>query len=691
MAMYKQQPVQMGNLNAAQGGIAALSSAESQGFATLEDRLKSFSSTAFERAADEAVVEAKEQATRDDLEGKPFYGEKVHTIYGKAYKDSRSAYYATQVEMDIANKSDEFAMEHKNDPEAYRKAIKSYVDTISYEAPTPELQGVIGIAGKKIANQQYGKLNIAQFEEITKAKKATLEQGLQFDLGQLINATVNKDTRTMGLLTDKMMTNLETHEKEGILSIAEVIEAKSMIRFQSTKGVAEGTLNKLLQDKSEASFKKARDTIDQYEKEIPKDLTYQEHSKIVDSLNSIYSHEAREARATREVASKQVTSALQEATAILDNGKMPANLKQLEAMYHSGAATDGSATKFANALDAFSIYSKISSLPIDEQEKKIAEYKNKPEATLSQIKAYERVEANVSRKKSLVQKDPILAATQDGIIKDLAPVTLDDLSAIPQRVLQGKKAQAAYGTSDLKIFTDNEMTTFKNYIDSPDTKVLDKISMISKIQEVAGQDSLSVFKQIEEKGAYSFAMSGYLMQQGQLDTATDVLRGTIVRKEYPNIVPKDLGAAINSRLGNALAHTDEGTRKMYVDTITNVYASMAETSGKLDPETASPKDMDKAISAVIGGDVVAFNGKKVLPPRHGVKNPTFGNWVEDWIDEIKPTSIETAPKGVTAEQFIEYLQESQLENAGEGKYYVKYGGKYFQNDKGKKYVLEYTK
>lgn len=689
--MYKQQPIQMGNLNAAQGGISALGQAESQGMATLEERLKSFSSTAFERAADDAVVEAKEQAARDDREGKPFYGEKVHTVYGKAYGDSRSAMYATQSEIDIANKSNEFAMAHKNDPEAYRQAIKGYVDTLSYEAPTPELQSVIGISGKKIANQQYGKLNINQFEEITKAKKVTLEQGLQFDLGQLINATVNKDTKNMGLLTDKMMTNLETHLKEGVVSEAEVLEAKSMIRFNTTKGVAEGTLNKLLMDKSEGSFKKARTTIDEYEKNIPKDLTYAEHSKIVDSLNSIYSHEAREARATREVASKQATAALQEATEILNKGKMPSNLKQLEAIYGSGLATDGAGTKFKNAQESFSIYSKISSLPLDEQEKKVAEYKASPTATVSEIKAYERLETNISHKKALVKKDPILAATQDGIIKDLAPIMLTDISNLPARIEQGKKAQAAYGTSDLKVFTDNEMIAFKNYMDNPETKIVDKLGMISKLHETAGNDSLAIFKQMEEKGAGVYAMTGYLVSQGKADVAGDVLRGAIVQKEYPNVVPKDLGASINSRLGNSLSHLEEGTRKMYVDTINYVYASNAEKSGKLDPNTASPKDMDAAIEMVTGGKVVDFNGKKVLPPRPGLKEPLFGNWVKDWTENLKPESFDATPKGVTAEQFIEYLQESQLENAGGNKFFVKYGGKYFQDDKGKKFVLEYNK
>ncbi|NCD00014.1 MAG: hypothetical protein EOL95_09990 [Bacteroidia bacterium] len=657
---------------------------EAQLYGTIEQKLGEWQNFLYKKGATIATAKGKEQGTLDAMQGKVKIEDDNNilgnTFYDEAYKDAAYTTYGIQTELDAKNYAELAKLQANGDPEAFKASFDKYQSTVMAEAPNEHMRGIASSSFQKYGMKEYVAIHKERINKVDKQNRNIFEDGVKLIKDQIVEAySYGRDDEALklsGQLASLFNRGIEqqwTTEEDAILQSRE-------LQRESIKG-------RIYEDFRTTADKKS--FIKQVEQS--KQLEADEKLTVVGKLKSIMSEELREQRANQEVFQKKVTSELQNATEILNNGKLPENLSEVEKYANTGLATDGALARYQIAKEAYNIQSGILSLPLDEQEKEIAKYKANPKATVSEIKAYERAEQNLNAKKALVKKDPMLAATQDGIVKNLVPVSLDDLSQLSTRIEQGKKAQSAYGTSDLKVFTDTELTAFKSFVDNPDTKINDKLSLISEIQSKAGKDSMAIFKQIEEKGAYSFAMSGYLMSQGQNDTATDLMKGVIVRKEYPNIIPKDLGSAINTRLGNALSHTDEGTRKSYIEAITNVYASNAEKNGKLNPEMASVTDMDNAIVMVIGGKVVDYNGKKILPPKFEMKQPLFGTWVKDWIDDMKPESITVPPKGVTSQEFIDYLDDAQLENAGEGKYFVKYGGKYFQTQDGKKYVLEYTK
>ena len=326
MERYKSANLQQGKVTVPQTvsapaqGAQAASSVATRGLQDLSSRLAAFSSAAFERAAVEASEKAVTQAQKDDSSGAAFHKQSVHTAYGKAYNNARTASYTANAEIELDRKSTEYALQFKNDPDGYAKSMQEYYKQMQSEAPIPELKSVIGITGKKIANQTFGKLMVGAMKESQDAQLDDYGRAIELKTGQLINAYSRGDNATAELIKDSMFTYTGTMQFEGLIDQATAQKIERNVEYEVTKGTISNAVRDLVEDGNLAD---AGTIIESFSSEIPENMSIEEAENITQEITQIFNNGVKVHKAGLKTAAKQANNEVKDAVSVMKSGKVP--------------------------------------------------------------------------------------------------------------------------------------------------------------------------------------------------------------------------------------------------------------------------------------------------------------------------------------------------------------------------------
>lgn len=681
MARYKGlDPSITPDQNVTQGAGAAVRQA-GQNIQDLGSRLSAFSKQSFQMAGAEAAQEATVQAANDDAKGKEFHKESIHTMYGRAYNNTRSASYAASSEIDLSNASSTLATEFNGDPEGYRKAMNNYYETMQEEAPTAELKGVIGISGRKLTNHTFGKMTIAKDAELKATQKQEYVQSIDLKIGQAINAKSTGDIKTYDLIMSSMTEYTKTMSDNNILSGAEVLKIKDTADYTIKKGVMESNLDDLM---NMGNIEEAQKMVSDFNAKIPKDLSVSQYENIQASLNRKFTTQLKLNKASNDKITKANKKTVKTGIDLLDAGKEPDNLNQLDDLVETLSPEDKD--EYMISKEAYSLTSSFQDLTLSEQQAEINRLEAQGTSNEFEQKILNKIKSNYNQIASMAKNDPMSLSIQQGNVPATQPLQVDmDMQQFSQVIMQ--RADSAdtnkeiYGKQAGFLFTAPEAQQYSAWLENPDTSIAEKLDFIATIESLVPDNTADIYSQLSKKGASVTSFAGSLVRQGETQKAEKLLRGVQVLKEIPKIVDYEtLNWKMGGTIGNAMQFAGPGQRESLYKSASAYYAATAEEKGKLDG-TLSMSDVNGVVSELTNG-VGERDGQNYFLP----KNKTEDD-VEDYLDEI---TVDSVPDflGMTREQGLNTISKGQLISVGEGLYRIRYNRQFLANTDGTPYELK---
>ena len=671
-------PVQTQNVS--QGSQAVVKQA-SANIDTLANRLQSFSNKGFQMAGVAAAEEATIQAANDDAQGKDFHKESIHSIYGKAYNNARSASYAANAEIDLTQTSSNLANQYKGDPEGYHKAMNSYYQTMQTEAPTAELKGVIGISGRKVTNYTFGKMSIAKDAEVKETQKIEYIQSIDLKLGQAINARSKGDEKTFDLIMSSMTEYTKTMRDNNVISDAEVLKIQDTADYTIKKGVLDNTLDDLL---ANGKMEEASNMVSKFNEEIPKDLTASQYDNIQASLNSKYGKQVKLNNANQVKIQKANKSQVKKGIDLFDAGKQPDNVNQLDDLVETLDEEDKD--KYMIAKEAYSISASFQELTLSEQQAEINKLESAEFTNEFEQKILDKIKSNFNKIKSMAKNDPMSLSIQQGNVPatDALQIGMDPQAFGESILIRSDSANTnkeIYGPQASYLFTAQEAGQYSAWLENPDTSIAEKLDFITQIETMVPDNAKDVYAQLSKKGASITSYAGSLVRTGEMQKAERLLKGVQVLKEIPKIVDYEtLNWKLSGKVGNAMQFAGPGQRESLYKASAAYYAAMAEEKGKLSGEL-NTGDVNEVIFDLTNG-VGEKDGQNYFLP----KNKTEDD-VEDYLDELTVNSV---PEflGMTKEEGLITISKGQLISVGEGLYRIRYNRQFLANADGTPYELK---
>ena len=678
---YKGQQVQAPQV---QGVSTPGTQIAQQQFGSLADRLDGFAKSKFQDFERETVAQAEKDAYNDSINGEEFYSESVTTAYGRAYNNVASATFASNADLMINKRSDELLLEYENDPVSYDNNMKEFVSGLSKEAPTPELQSVISISGTKLKNNTFGKLSILENNRIKAGQVETFNQEWDLNVSQIIELRAIGNTADSDLLIGKNKEHLNAMVESGLIAPADAQKRIKETQFNTTNGVAQRDMESLL---AEPTLENAEKYLQAELSQERGDMDVEENAKHQASLTRLYNTEYKSREATNGAMKKEASIAVSDAIKIYKSGKEPENYK--EVIDSASLVPPKQQHELVVAESAYKIQQKIDYMTLPEQMAIVNAMEAEPGASRIDVDSLAMAKKNLSEKMTLAEKDPYSLGVQDGLYEQ-AGVLLPSQGSealsqfLPIRASQSKIAQSAYGTAP-KLFTDAEVQQYSAWLDNPNTSISEKIDFIETIESSVPNESELAYRQLQEKGASVFAFAGSMVKKGDRQKAEMMLKGQIILKEQPGVVPfQDMQWKLNGTIGNALRYQGAGSRQALSEASTAYYAALAEQEGKLSKESAPLALVKQAVQDVTGGVGMKNDQNYFLPPQATEDD------VEDWLDELTVKDFEDV-SGITPDDALDLMQRGQLISVGEGKYQVIFQGKRLMSTDGIPLIMEYTK
>jgi len=663
-----------------QGALSATRQAGSN-FESLASKLQSFSKRGFQMAGEAAAAEATVQAANDDASGKEFHKESIHSMYGKAYNNARSASYAANAEIDLTTTSGNLAHEFKGDPEGYRKAMSNYYETMQTEAPTPELKGVIGISGRKVTNHAFGQMSIAKDAEVKATQKMEYVQNVDLKIGQAVNAKSKGDLKTYDLIMSSMTEYTKTMSDNNVISEAEVLKIEDTAAYTIEKGVLENTLDDML---ATGNMEQAEGLVSKFNEEIPNNLSTSQYENIQSSLNSKYSKQVRLNSVNEVKAQKANKKTVKTGIDLYNAGKQPENAAQLDDL--SLTLSEDDQRDYKIAKEAYGVSASFQNLTLSEQETEINKIESKDISNEFEQKVLNQIKSNFNKVKTMAKNDPMSLSIQQGNVPatDALQVGMlpeNFIEAIMIRADSANTNKEIYGNNAGFLFTDQEAAQYSQYLESPDTSIADKLAFIEQIESVVPDNASDVYSQLSKKGSPVTSYAGTLVRNGDSQKAEKLLKGVQILKEVPGIVDYEtLNWKLAGKVGNAMQFAGAGQRKSLYKASAAYYAASAEENGKLDG-ALSMSDVNTVISDLTNG-LGEKDGQNYFLPKGKTEDD-----VEDYLDELNNDRV---PEflGMTKEQGIATINKGQLISVGEGLYRVRYNRQFLANADGTPYELK---
>ena len=602
-------------------GIGAATSQMASTTASLGDRLAEFSKGTMEMAYKKAAVEAQDQAAKDDMNNVPFHKQSIYTAYGNAYNDFRTATYTAEAEMDLDAKAREFAMTFENDPEGFRSAYGDYVNTLSRKAPTPDLQAVVGITGRKTMNNVTGKLAVARNTRIREESKVRFTTFADLKVAQAVNALSVGDVKTADLIKSEVATYANTLLNEGILNGADIIKLENGVRYTTSRGTLEQTTRDLI---DAGKMDEAQSQYDVFADKIPEGLTVEQHRTILSSLKTIIGGATKAQNAQLKIAKENANADVKDAISVLQSGKTPTNPLDPNTLALASTTNQRAynvASNVRGILDQYSDYT------LQEQEAVLTQYLTTEEGSKIDIEVQKGLKEAVARKRSAWKDDPVTQGAVEGLYKQTLPLDITKPDNIPailrQREINSKLVKEETGAYDNKLLTKIESQQLTDFFDGQ-AKIKDKLAILEEIN-TAGEDTASkIYGQVGGKNAPLLSFAGRILQRGNKKGAELALLGKGADVVLPEKYKQDVSNALVGIYGNS-------TADYFNETLEGI-VSFAKGKALTGEEINNNSDDIQDIIAETVGIVETYNGKKVLIP-FGLTEKNF----TDWLDKINIT------------------------------------------------------
>ena len=313
-------------------------------------------------------------------------------------------------------------------------------------------------------------------------------------------------------------------------------------------------------------------------------------------------------------------------------------------------------------------------------------------------KRKDAIEKVLRGSESDIDKDPLRAGLERGVITDLKPLDLTKgmpgvIQQLTDRVPLAQRVGVWAGRS-VSPMTEDEAAQLKHQLDTLPAK--DRSGMVAALAQAVGpQQAQRLATQMDKKDkglALAFAFAGASTTAGRY-TSELVLKGQQAKldgtstknEKQPDVKVAQWSANIASQL-DGLFPAQTLTNQTREAALLIAHGLSAEAGGQL-----REKDLDRAVGFAIGGTIVEHNGRKVPLPA-GVD--------EDMLDKrlrsISPAELtKQAPEGVvraggvpvSVEEFTKTLPGQQLMYAGPGRFAVIVGGRPVLNGQGKPILI----
>ena len=664
------------------GGMAQR--AKAQMFGTLSDRIDQFAGMALDRYTKETEVEAKQDAA--EAFSKRGMQAKINddmTVYGQTYSNALTNMHKKQLAIDTGVKLEETYNKFKNNPLAFKEATDEMYNktsellpqhlkaeyAIDFEANKAHYAGEVNNNRIKLDKQRDLALtNELLLLSTQNASKASREGNHDLALYE-----IDKGIKALDSSLEAITITAEQHRK----GIADIKFASSTAMF---KGINDNHIN-------DGDLQGSQDYIESFRTSDVEGYTDAQREKLADDMQGDLNKQIKLNKITSDAGKAEATIAIKDAKKILDSGKEPENYNLVKESL--GLVSPTLQHEFNVSEQAYKIMQKVDVYSLPEQQAIVNKLEADPKADRVDIEALAQAKKNLSEKMRKAEKDPYSLGVEDGLYEQagvLLPSQGPEALAqfLPTRAKQSRMTQLAYGTAP-KLFTDSEAQQFSAWLEAPDTSISQKLDFIEAVELLVSNESSLVYNQLMEKGSSVFAFAGSMVKKGDRQKAEKMLRGQMILREQPNVVPMDIMQwKFNGEVGNAMRYQGAGMRKALIDGTTSYYAAIAEEQGELSKADAPISLVKQAVKEVTGGVGMKNDQNYFLPPQATQDD------VDDWLDELEPSDFEEVG-GITSEQAVLVTQRGQIVSVGEGKYRLVYQGGILKQKDGTPLILEYSK
>jgi len=665
------------------GGTAGIQ-AQAQMFDTLADRIDSFQGQQIQKYAQETTVEAKQDAESAFAQrGMQAQVNKDMTVYGQTYTNALTNMHKKQLAIDTGVAIENAYNKNKNNPIAFQTEAESiYTKTSELLPDHLKADYAIDFEANKAhyAGEVYGNRI-----RLDKERDVALTNELFMQSSQKSTKAARDGNHDLSLYEmEKGIKGLDSALENTTITADQHRKGVANIKFDTSTSTFKGVNDKHL---SEDDLQGSQDYIDAFRSSTPEGFDDQQREKLADDMQGDLNKQIRLTKVTDTASKEEAAIAVSDAIKIYKTGKEPLNYKEVKES--AVLVSLKQQHELAVAEAAYKINQKVDYLTLPEQAANVNTIEAKPGASRIDIDALALAKKNLSEKIQMAEKDPYSLGVQDGLYEQAGTLLPSQgLGAIaqtlPTRASQSKIAQAAYGTVP-KLFSDAEAQRYSTWLENPTTSIKDKLDFIETIEESVPNESSLVYDQLQKKGASVFAFAGSMLKKGDRQKAEMMLRGQIILREQPGVVPfQDMQWKLNGTIGDALRYEEEGPRKALSEASTAYYAALAEQEGKLSKESAPLALVNKAVQDITGGVGEKNDQNYFLPP--GATEDD----VDDWLDDLTTDDFADV-RGITPEDAVDLIQRGQIISVGDGKYQIIFQGKRLMSTDGTPLVMEYTK
>jgi len=661
----------------------------SQDFTTRLKEFQDFKEKQLGRAAQDT---ARDQAFKDAKENKPF-NKKVNNIYGSVYNEVRTATYAADAELMIANTSTKLLMQHENEPEAYDNAMKSYVDGLADTAPTSDLQSVIAIGGHKRRTSSYGKLKIAEHGRIQAAKIETFSQSMELAVNQIIQLESDGDMERAEFEKKKNLNYMKSMNNSGLISDTQVQKIIKDAEYKITYGTAINNMEEMLREPGPLNENSnAYKYLQGATAEARGDMSIAENKKYNDDLTKMFNNEVKSRKASETNFKEEANLRLGNVIDILKIGKAPTINQMNEAKALAPYASLSKQDDMNLYIAAYDIVKKFDYMSLPEQEAAVANYKSTPEGSDTDVKVIAQAKANLASRRADAKKDPMAQGVAEGRYS-ISPINVSNgfgalMKELPNRVANQQKNKLEYSKNATSLFTEAEASEWAAYLESADTPMSEKIDFMRTVTEAAPNQTNAVFNQLRKKGAPLYTFAASLVEEGKDEVAKGVLRGQgLLKAAGPQEYITEFRTTLLGKMGNAMIRANTGDIDALVDSSLAYSLYLAESKG--DITNLKGLSERQAINDLTNG-MYKRNKQDFFMP-DGASKDDF----DEWIDEKLTIADFANIKGHTPEEALLFTRGNRVRitSVGAGKYALYLNGglepTLLQKTDGTPLILEY--
>ena len=634
-------------------GSGVAEQAQAQTWQTLSNKLDQWNNVLYQEGAEARTAEGKRAGVSEVTETGQFTPKGEYTFYDKAYNTAASATFASKADLDIMKKSDELSLEFQDNPDFYNSEMDKFINEYRKDVPTPELDAVIQLSGRKTQENMLGKLLIAKDTRIKADQLETFKQSWERNLGQVVDLESSGKVDDALALKVKNLEHLNTMVDSGVITQAQAKDLVNESEFAITLNTAKENMKLLLEDGDLGNASKYLKAVN---KENRADLSIDQNDKMQAELNTMYAKEIKFRKAEAKKSEDFSNQILGDGIDILKNNKTPDNLMQIKAAY--ATASRAKKWEWDKQVKAAKIYNKnFENLPLSEVEDALNAYEAKKTASATDIEVMDMLRKDLHEKQTAVKHDVVGQATRDGIIAPSAGMSAQDgiesfLVGLADMKDNTHLIQEHYGVDKVDLLSKQDAQSWADYLSSNAVSVDDKMAFIANVNDQYPELSKTVFNQIGGKNAGTFMLAADLTLNGNEKAGKLMMLGKGAEVQLDEGYKIDL----RTKLGNAFGGYDSEIFNRYYNGLIDYAKGQSMNNEVL--------NVNDSIETSIG-TIQRYNNKNTIIP-YGVEKREF----EAWLDKIEIPGRPKIQEGLRDMTDTFFDGDYQLHYAGQGEYHI---------------------